>query len=270
MKFTITINQVRALEWGLSFQQAGLFAFLYECPSWSNPVKTDDGIFFAVSKAKIIEEVPLLTDKPDTIYRILKSLVAAGVIDLSSTPKITLFRLTDKGKTWNKKTDGSEIYPTPSENTENKGVSTSEKNLTYLGKKSEQGSEKSPTNKDTSNKVTSNKSGATAAPRKSTKFDPVDVKPENVSAQAWSDWCQHRREIRKPLTAKTCEQQAKALEAHQTPDAVINLSISNGWTGLFPEKVLPTTKGAPSRHNGFAERNYEAGLTAREGGGYAF
>lgn len=109
-----------------------------------------------------------------------------------------------------------------------------------------------------------------SAPKVSSKFNPLESKPENVTEAAWSDWCQHRREIRKPLTAKTCEQQAKALEAHQTPDAVINLSISNGWTGLFPEKVLPTTKGTPSRHNGFADRNYEAGLTAREGGGYAF
>jgi hypothetical protein len=106
-------------------------------------------------------------------------------------------------------------------------------------------------------------------PRKSSKFDPIPAKPANVSAEAWSDWCQHRREIRKPLTAKTCEQQAKALLAHSSPDAVINLSISNGWTGLFPDKVLPTNSVA-SRHNGFAGRDYSAGLTPREGGGYAF
>ncbi|MGE8323980.1 MAG: helix-turn-helix domain-containing protein, partial [Pseudomonas sp.] len=32
---------------------------------------------------------------------------------------------------------------------------------------------------------------------------------------------------------------AKTLAGHHAPDAVINQSISNGWTGLFPEKVLP-------------------------------
>lgn len=107
-------------------------------------------------------------------------------------------------------------------------------------------------------------------PRKSSKFDPVSVKPANVSEAVWADWCQHRREIRKPLTAKTCEQQTKALEAHQAPDAVINLSISNGWTGLFPEKVMPTNQAQSSRHNGFATRDYTAGLTPREDGTYAF
>lgn len=110
------------------------------------------------------------------------------------------------------------------------------------------------------------------APRKSSKFDPISAKPENVSAEAWADWCQHRKEIRKPLTAKTCEQQAKVLSAHASPDAVINLSISNGWTGLFPEKA-PTVIGhqqIQTKHGGFDQRDYNAGLTAREGGGYAF
>lgn len=110
------------------------------------------------------------------------------------------------------------------------------------------------------------------APRKSSKFDPISVKPENVSGTAWADWCQHRKEIRKPLTAKTCEQQAKVLAAHASPDAVINLSISNGWTGLFPEKapVVIGHQQIQTKHAGFDQRDYNAGLTAREGGGYAF
>lgn len=72
MQFTVTINQVKALEWGLNSQQALLFAFVYGCPSWAKATKTDDGIYFVLSKAKIVEELPLLTDKPDTAYRMLK------------------------------------------------------------------------------------------------------------------------------------------------------------------------------------------------------
>ena len=73
---------------------------------------------------------------------------------------------------------------------------------------------------------------------KAEKFDPLTAKPTNVSATAWADWCQHRKEIRKSLTATTCARQAKTLAGHHDPDAVINQSISNGWTGLFPEKVV--------------------------------
>jgi len=156
MQFTVTINQVKALEWGLNSQQALLFAFIYGCPSWTKPVTTDDGVFFALSKAKIVEELPLLTDKPDTAYRMLKALDEAGLIQLSSTANITLFRLTAKAAEWNQKLDGSEKYPTPPENKGRKNIrSTSDKSPSKVGKKSEQGSEKSPTNQDTNHQDTS-------------------------------------------------------------------------------------------------------------------
>lgn len=155
MQFTIHINQSLAVEWGLNAQQALLFAFVYECPSWAKPVKTDAGIYFALSKAKIVEELPLLTDKPDTAYRLLRALNAAGLIELSSTSSITLVRLTEKGKAWNRKLDGSEKYPiTRPSNGRKKIRPTSEKSPSKVGNKSEPGSEKSPTNQDTSNQDT--------------------------------------------------------------------------------------------------------------------
>ena len=281
MQFTITINQVKALEWGLNSQQALLFSFVYECPSWARPIKTDNGIFFALSKAKIVEELPLLTDKPDTAYRLLKGLETAGLIELSHTSNISLFRLTEKAKEWNRKLDGSEKYPTSDlSHVDRKKIrATSEKSPGKVGKISEQdrkkirvGSEKFPTNQGTSNQgtnqVTSNqeKQGANA-PGKSPKFDPLKAKPDNISVQVWADWCQHRKEIHKPLTAKSCEQQAKALANHPTPDSVLTLSISNGWTGIFPDKpVSPTQQLPASRHSGFDTRDYKAGTKENANG----
>ena len=155
MQYTITINQPKALEWDLNAQQTLLFAFVYECPSWANPIKTDSGIYFALSKAKIVEELPLLTDKPDTAYRLLKALRDAGLIELSSTSSITLIRLTEKAKEWNRKIDGSEKYPTSDALDGRKKIrSTSDKSPSKVGKKSEPGSEKSPTNQVTNNQVT--------------------------------------------------------------------------------------------------------------------
>ena len=280
MQYTISINQVKALEWGLNSQQALLFSFVYECPSWAKPIKTDNGIFFALSKAKIVEELPLLTDKPDTAYRLLKGLESAGLIELSHTANISLFRLTDRAKEWNRKLDGSEKYPISEACEGRKNLRpTSEKSPSKVGKISEQGrkkiregSEKSPTNQVTSNQgtnqVTSNqkKQGANA-PSKSTKFDPLTAKPENVSLGIWADWCQHRREIHKPLTAKSCEQQAKALANHPAPDSVLVLSISNGWTGIFPDKPISTSPAAAvSRHSGFDNRDYKAGTKENANG----
>lgn len=177
MQFTVTINQAKALDWGLNAQQALLFAFVYECPSWAKLFKTDKGDFYALSKAKIVEELPLLTDKPDTAYRLLKAIAGAGLINLSSTNNITLVQLTAKGKEWNKKLDGSEKYPTKEEKVGKKSEPSprkkiragSEKSPIKVGKKSETGSEKSPTNQDTSNQDTNQGTshsvqGAPAAP----------------------------------------------------------------------------------------------------------
>jgi hypothetical protein len=155
MQYTITINQPKALEWGLNAQQTLLFAFVYECPSWANPIKTDSGIYFALSKAKIVEELPLLTDKPDTAYRLLKALRDAGLIELSSTSSITLIRLTEKAKEWNRKIDGSEKYPTSDALDGRKKIrSASDKSPSKVGKKSVLGSDKSPTNQGTNNQGT--------------------------------------------------------------------------------------------------------------------
>lgn len=268
MQFTITMNQVKALEWGLNAQQALLFAFVYECPSWAKPVRTEGGIFYALSKAKILEELPLLTDKPDTAYRLLKQLEVAGVIELSHTAGITLVRLTDKGREWNRKVDGSEKYPTS-------GACASEKNPRGVGKKSEvgrknirEGSEKSPTNQDTSqvtNQETSQEEQGACAPRASNaaKFDPMTARPASVSPDAWADWCQHRREIRKPLTAASCRHQAKQLEAHPNPDHVLHLSIANGWTGLFPEKVHASSQQSRAAGRASAVDQVRAAIEAR-------
>ncbi|WXL23938.1 hypothetical protein WG219_11280 [Ectopseudomonas mendocina] len=234
MQYTLTINQAKAAEWGLNAQQAMLFAFVYECPSWCNPVETPDGIFFAISKAKIVEELPLLTDKPDTAYRLLKQLAEAGAVQLSHTSNITLVRLTEKGKEWNRKQDGSEKYPSSSTSAGRKKIrSGSEKNPSKVGKKSDLGSEKSPTNQDTSNQDTNHKAKARTA--RPTKFDPLTCKPDGVSDESWAGFCEMRKGKGKALTQHACNLIAKKLQGHANPSAVVDLSTENGWSGVFPE-----------------------------------
>jgi DNA-binding PadR family transcriptional regulator len=166
MQYTLSINQTKALEWGLNAQQALLFSFVYECPSWCKAVTKDDTVFYALSKQKIVDELPLLTDKIDTVYRLLKQLAAKGVIELSHTSSITLVRLTDIGKTWNHDHKGSEKYPSNGrKNIRGKVGKISEQGR----KKIREGSENSPTNQDTSNQDTSN---------------PVDDAGASSSAQA--------------------------------------------------------------------------------------
>jgi hypothetical protein len=149
VQYLVSINQTKALEWGLNAQQAMLFAFLHQVPTWADSREIDGVVWFNIGKGKVIEELPLLTDKPDTVYRLMKQLRTAGLICMTSCDNKTYIHLTEKAKGWNR-VQGSEKNPTSKASA--KG---SEKNPTP-GKKSEkgrknirEGSEKYPTNQDT-------------------------------------------------------------------------------------------------------------------------
>ncbi|WP_159227724.1 helix-turn-helix domain-containing protein [Morganella morganii] len=98
-----------------------------------------------------------------------------------------------------------------------------------------------------------------ATQKKSTvKFDPLSVRPENVSEPVWQDWVKFRKEIKKPLTETSCRQIAKKLAGHPDPDSVLCDSIANGWQGIFPERTTGRKPAKPSTHSGFSEKNYES------------
>ncbi|PZW79241.1 helix-turn-helix protein [Pseudomonas sp. 2848] len=109
------------------------------------------------------------------------------------------------------------------------------------------------------------RSAGKPAAGKSEKFDPLTAKPVNVSPEVWTDWCKHRQEIRKPLTATSCKQQGQALANHPAADAVIKQSISNGWTGLFPEKALPAGAARTGSFNDLPQHTPDMYLESENG-----
>ena len=65
---------------------------------------------------------------------------------------------------------------------------------------------------------------------------------------AWKEWCLFRREKRSKLTPTSVGRQLKLLASHPTQAVeIINLSITNGYTGLFP----------PKEQGGQGESSYE-------------
>lgn len=257
MQYTVTINQSKALEWGLNSQQAMLFAFVYGVPSWADAVTRDGEVFYALAKSKIVEELPLLTDKPDTAYRMLKALQDKGLIVLASTNFITLVRLTAKAKAWNKKEDGSEKYPNQGRKNIRGG---SEKNPSKVGKKSDPESEKSPTDQDTKDQDTS---------------DQENALPAWLPADAWAELVEHRRQLKAPMTelakTKAIKKLDKLRQEGSDPSAVIEQTIVNGWKGVFPVKGnvhrLDDHRPRP-KHTGLDQAN-SAGLTPRSDGTFS-
>jgi hypothetical protein len=103
--------------------------------------------------------------------------------------------------------------------------------------KSETYTETTTENTHTEIKTNTQADASVSGKRKKHTFDPMELRPENVSVDVWGEWIKHRRDKKQPLTETSCRRQAKSLESHPVPDEVIIKSITCGWTGLFPEKV---------------------------------
>ncbi|WP_423209057.1 helix-turn-helix domain-containing protein [Paracoccus yeei] len=58
-----------------------------------------------------------------------------------------------------------------------------------------------------------------------------------LSAEAADAFIDHRRAKRAKLTVRAAQLIVKDLTHHPNPDAVVEASIKNGWTGVFPEKI---------------------------------
>jgi hypothetical protein len=128
MKYNILINQAKAIEWELNLSEAAVFAFVYELPSWAESMHIDGQPWYFASRNKAIEEVPIITSKPDTMYRLYKSLQDKGLIKWQKVGEREYIQVTDKGKSWNK------VNPSLGKKSEQARKiirDTSEKNPTY-------------------------------------------------------------------------------------------------------------------------------------------
>lgn len=141
MRFSITLNNQKCMEWELNATQGVLIALLYEANAWANEEIIDDKTYYFVSRNLILKELPMFFEKADTVYRNLKVLAEKGIIEYIKHKGMDLIRLTEKGKSWNFIESCSEKSPNFNKN--------SKKNPNEFGKKSENNSEKNPTYKDT-------------------------------------------------------------------------------------------------------------------------
>jgi len=132
MRYNSIINNVKANEWGLTIQQAYLFSWFYELPSWASKVMIEGDVYYFASKNKAIDELPILTTKSDTMYRYYKQLELLELVIIKKIDGKDYISITTKGKEWNF---------CQSDNSEN--------NPTSLGFKSENNSDLNPTYNNT-------------------------------------------------------------------------------------------------------------------------
>lgn len=123
------INQKRAVEWELTMSEAVVFSWLYELPSWADKLVFNNETYYFGSRTIACKELPLVTDKTDTMYRIYKSLEKKGLIAIIVLQSKDYIALTAKGKEWH-----YDVLPTDgkiSDETRKNFRDNSEKNPTY-------------------------------------------------------------------------------------------------------------------------------------------
>lgn len=133
MKYSINIDQINSLAWDLNLSEAAVFTYLFNVPTWADPVLIDGQTFYFAARQKTCQDVPLISDKPDTIYRIYKSLHEKGVISYLKWMGKDCMRITEKGKGWNSEKNPSSTIELgkKSESTRKIFRKDSEKNPTY-------------------------------------------------------------------------------------------------------------------------------------------
>lgn len=133
MRAWSNINNKKAHEWGLNLAQTVVFSLLYELPSWADEEVIGGKAYYFLTPNKAIDEIPYVTDKPDTMKRHFMSLEKMGLIEYKKIDGKDYYRLTEKSKEWN------EIYSEKnpndgkkSEESRKKIRKVSEKNPTYI------------------------------------------------------------------------------------------------------------------------------------------
>jgi uncharacterized phage protein (TIGR02220 family) len=132
MKY-INIDAEFMIKHNLTIEQATFFSYLRESLSWAQDHIVDGVSYKWVSRNKVIEDIPYITSKPDTVYRWFNKLNDLGVIEYLKKEGRDLFKLKDVCKEWNSRTN-SDSNPNKSDG-----------NPKELGLKSENSSDGNPT-----------------------------------------------------------------------------------------------------------------------------
>lgn len=144
MIWSININQYQAVKLGLkNAQHAIILGLICDAATWAEAIIIDNEVFYWTAKHKIADELPLLDLKPDSVYRVFRSLDKLGLIVYRKSGVKDCTRLTTLGKKY---------YVGKKSVSEKNSKKTPGK----LGKKSENGSEKYPTYTSTISYPTTN------------------------------------------------------------------------------------------------------------------
>lgn len=137
MLYNVNINIPYCCKHWLKFEHASLLVLFMKSQTWADTMEYEGKVYYRLNMTKIKSDLPILSDKDDTIYRYIKTLIEKWMVE--KVPKVDYYRCTTLWIEYD--------YHTTTINNNDSQSDESEKNPTPIGKKSE--SEKFPTYNNT-------------------------------------------------------------------------------------------------------------------------
>ena len=266
MKYTILgFNQEKALELGFDVEDLLIIRWFVDFYSSSKMIKMNvgDKTYAWVNYSRVIEDIPILNMKKDTLSRHMKKICETGIMEhetLKQGGTFSLYKLTDKYNqliSTDKKTEGTdkktEGTDKKTEGTEKKTEGT-EKNPEGYGKKSQPVTDKNPEqniNLLNNNSIKDINTYSTKEELLHPKNEDVgkNRKKESVNSviaeyteskdlqDALHDFVDMRTKARKPLTVRAMKLSLNELDKLAVDDvtkiAIVNQSIMHNWLTFY-------------------------------------
>lgn len=263
MQYSLLIDQARSVEWGLNLSEAALFCVVSNAPSWATEVILGDKVWYWIANSKLANELPLITNKPDTVKRLMASLQKKGLINRKTDGLRSYIQLTQKGKLWNKKEGGENNPYQGGKNIPTKAGEISPQLDNHLSCNHEPDIVGKP---DTASKVIEYLNQRTGS-----KFRPVKSNLSLINARFNEG---HSLDDVIAVIDRKCAEWSNDSKMRQylRPSTLFNAEKFNTYVGQIGSPI-PCSGGAgdhASRHIGFDKKDYTNGLVEQEDGTYVF
>lgn len=245
MKYTILgFNQEKALEFGFDVEDLLIIRWFVDFYSSSKMIKMNvgDKTYAWVNYSRVIEDIPILNMKKDTLSRRMKKICETGIMEhetLKQGGTFSLYKLTDKYDqliSKDNKTDGTEKIP---EGYGKKSQPVTDKNPEQNINLLNNNSIKDINTYSTKEELLHPKNEDVGKNRKKESVNSVIAEyTENKDLQdALHDFVDMRTKARKPLTVRAMKLSLNELDNLAVDDvtkiAIVNQSIVHTWSTFY-------------------------------------
>ena len=245
MKYTILgFSQEKALELGFDVNDLLIIRWFVDFYSSSKMVKMNvgDRTYVWVNYSKVIEDIPILNMKKDTLSRRMKKICETGIMEhetLKQGGTFSLYRLTDKydqlisndgnteGTKKNPEGYGKKSRPVTEKNPEQNINLLNNNSIKDINTNSSKEEFLHPKNEDVEKNI-----------KKETVNSVISSYTESKDLQdALHDFVDMRTKMRKPLTPRAMKLSLNKLDELALDDitkiAIVNQSIEHGWQTFY-------------------------------------